>query len=137
RIDHPADLLRPGAGGIYEMIGRDRAAGGESGGRDGVSLSLEADDLVGHELDANRLRLRPEGHQQAVRVEPAIIRRVHTGPEIFHLHGGPPCLERVWFEPRGVHPHSLLGLEVAPARLEAFWRDDEQAAVLLQPDARP
>ncbi len=106
---HCTDFLGPRAGGIHVLVRRDSQTGGADCGSYLRPLSFHPRDIFGDEMGAEALCLLAQPHQHRIRVQPAVIGRMHRRPKIADIHRRKLVLDLVRGQPDDVAAHRQLG----------------------------
>src|SRR5213075_1742086 len=136
RAQHPADVLRPSARRVDELVRLRALAGAQHGSRHRTAPTFHPDDLVREERGAEGDALVPESYEHAVRVEPAVIGGEYGAPEVVDVHRREPSLQLIGFEVDDSAAVLLLDVVVAPQLLDIGRRNNEQVTVLRETDLR-
>src|SRR5204863_761164 len=94
-VQHRADILGPRPGRVNEVVGVDSLTGAQYRAGDAAPVAYQPGHLAGHELGTQRPGLVAEAQQHAIRIQPAVVRRVHGAAQVRDVHRGESVLELV------------------------------------------
>src|SRR6266581_1887594 len=133
---HRAYLFRPGARGVHYMIRRDDGSRFQRYVSNASTLCLQPDNFVVEERRAYCACFSSQSAQDAVGIQPAVIRRENRCREIGYIHRREFALQSVLAEPDNIHAVLLLHAIVSFEHGDIFRRDDEEIAIFLEIDPR-